>query len=487
MKRHISKLFALSMALIAGVLYFSGFISAELGLLLASAPPAAAGGISNQYISIQGIGLKEYYPELVRRFGDQGSTDFMGTMISLGWTAEKSVELIQHWEDDWYWASFAVAAQGGGGATATLTIRPQSIDADGNFYPQVKDVIEFPNKDANGNPIQAYVTAIGANTIDVRVMNSGATIPSTVLNQELIVVTNLSAEGTGQPAPKRSTFNEYTNTFGIVKTSTEFTGSAATTDYWFDSMDGKPAGAITQATLELDYRQLVAEQGTLLTGITPTSITDGGKPVKGTKGLFTEMNQNSIQAPYTTWGQSNFDLINKSLSRVYAGSTTGIMMGLDLYTTNENQLIDFNKQTGIDMTTKEQNMSLFGEEGGVAVVVNFKYYRKTERTYAFKMVNAMNNPQIYGAEGYDYTQKGWAFPLKSNNTDVKSKAKIPTICTVYKAKGTYKRTKEMFTTGSADTERYGNTNDVDNRVLNCRSELGIELFAVNQFVNIKPA
>jgi hypothetical protein len=474
-------------ALVATVLYFSGYISAELGLILATTPPATVGGYTQQFVSAQGINMREFYPELVRKYGDQGSTDFMGTMIALGWTAEKAVQKIEHWEDDWYWDSFAVGSQAGGGATATLTIQPQSIDVDGNFYPAVKDVIQFPNVDTNGNYIQAYVTAVGANTIDIRVINAATNIPATVLNQELIVITNLSAEGTGQPVAKRSTYNLYQNDFSQVKTTTEMTGSEMTDTWWFESMDGKPAGAVTAATLELDYRQLVAEQGTLLTGITPSGVTDGGKTVKQTKGLFPTMNESSIQAPFTTWGQSNFDLINKSLSRVYAGSTTGIMMGLDLYTTNENQLIDFNKQTGIDMTTKEQNMSLFGEESGVAVVVNFKYYRKGDRTYAFKMINAMNHPKIYGAEGYNYTQRGWAFPLKSNNTDVKSKAKLPTICTVYRAKGAYKRSKEMFTTGSADVEKYGNTNDIDNRVLNCRSELGLEVFAANQFVNIKPA
>jgi len=487
MKNLFLKISAFSLAILAGVLYLTGYIDAEMGIMLASTPPATVGAYTQQFVSAQGINMRKFYPELVRKYGDQGSTDFMGTMISLGWTAEKDVQKIEHWEDDWYWDSVAVGAQAGGGATATLTIRPQSIDAEGNFYAAVKDVIQFPNRDVNGNYIQAYVTAVGANTIDIRVINAGSTIPATTLNQEIIVVTNLSGEGTGQPVAKRSTYNLYQNDYSMIKTTTEMTGSEMADAWWFESMDGKPAGAVTAATLELDYRQLVAEQGTLLTGITPVGITDGGKTVKQTKGLFPTMNESSIQAPFTTWGQSNFDLINKSLSRVYAGNTTGFMMGLDLYTTNENQLIDFNKQTGIDMTTKEQNMGLFGEEGGVATVVNFKYYRKTERTYAFKMVNAMNHPKIYGADGYDYTQRGWAFPLKSNNTDVKSKAKLPTICTVYRAKGSYKRAKEMFTTGSADVAKYGNTNDVDNRVLNCRTEVGLEVFAANQFVNVKPA
>jgi hypothetical protein len=485
--KKLKNIFFLLMPVVALVCYLSGFIGAELGLLLATAPPATVGGLTQEFVSVQGINMKEYYPELIRRYGDQGSTDFIGTMIALGWTTEKGVQKIQHWEDDWMWDSFKVDSEAGGGATATLTIQPASIDADGNFYPTTKDVIQFPVKGVNSQYIQAYVTAVGANTIDVKVLDSAETIPALDAGTELIVVTNLSGEGTGQPAPKRSTYNEFTNEFSQVKTSVEITGSEMADTYWFKNYDGKEATGINMLTLQLDYRQLVAEQGTLLTGVTPDNITDGGKTVKGTKGLFTIMSEESIQAPYLTWGTTNFDLINKSLSRQYNGQVTGCMMGLDLYTTNENQLVDFNKQTGVDMTTKQNNMALFGEEGGVATVVNFNYYIKSKRTYAFKMVDAMNHPKIYGAAGYDYTQRGWFFPLKSNNMDAKNKSKVPNICTVYRAKDGYKRVKEMFTTGSANAAKYGNTNDVDNRILNCRTELGLEIFAANSFVNVQPA
>jgi hypothetical protein len=56
--------------------------------------------------------------------------------------------------------------------------------------------------------------------------------------------------------------------------------------------------------------------------------------------------------------------------------------------------------------------------------------------------------------------------------------------TVYRQLNGYDRQKEMFTTGSANTPKYGNTNDVDNRLMNCRSQFGPEFFALAQWVDI---
>lgn len=483
--------------------YTAGFVFAALsiytfspalkGVLYVGGTAAMAGSYTQSFVSAQGINMREFYPILIRKFGNQG-LDVVGTFTALGWTSTLGAQVIEHFEDDWIYDNFKVMSQAGGGTTATLTIDPSSINTTtGTFYPGVKDMIEFPNRDAQGNYIQAYVTAIGSNTISVQIAKPslGWTIPATTDGQELFIPYNISGEGTGQPAPKVVASNLVQNKYTIVKTSMNVTGSEMTDPYWFNEYMGKKGiYAITKGTLELDHRQLVAENGAFLSGFQTENLTDNSKPVTGTQGLIPTLNSTSIQAPYTTWGTANLDIINKSLSRVFAGNATGMFMGLDIYTTAQNTLFDLFKHTNIDYVRDMRNGQLFGTgDAGkeLAMNVDFGYITKTKRDYAFKLVETFNNPKTYGTDGYDYTRRYFAFPLRNDNLDVVSKAKIPAMQTVYRAKGDYKRSKEMFWTGSADANFYGNTNDIDERVLNCRTEMGCQFFAANQFVNGRPS
>ena len=123
--------------------------------------------------------------------------------------------------------------------------------------------------------------------------------------------------------------------------------------------------------------------------------------------------------------------MNKALSRVYAGNITGHYYGLDLYTANENMLTDFFKHTNVDYVTKTANRTLFGDsDGELAATVMFSYIEKSKRVHAFKMIDALNNPKTYGSDGFDYQRRGFSFPMKNDNLDVKSKAKVPSICAV---------------------------------------------------------
>lgn len=473
-----------------GVAYCFGYVHTDPSLSLAMAIPASvAGEYTQPYVSTFDINKQAFWPELYRKFGKQGA-EFIGMCEAMGWTSDMSVELIQHFEDDWIWDNFSVEAQAGGGATATLTLSASSIDADGNFYPSVKDIIEFPNKDANGNYIQAYVTAIGAGTISVKVARTAWTIPATTNGEMLFIATNANGEGTGQPTPKVSSFNKYTNTFAIVKQSVGWSGSQATNDFWFDEYDGKKInGAVGLASMELDFRMAKATQGMILSGQKYQSLTDGGKTVTGTEGLFPAMNRAAIPFGYITWGISSYDVIEKALSKVYAGIYTGMLLGRDLDIANENAIADYLKHTNVDYTRKTLNVQMFGEDDvdnpeALSVAIGFDAIKKAKRNYGFMRFEAMTDPKTYGTDGYDYPSQGFGFPLKSDNMDAKTKAKIPAIRTVYKKKDGYDRTREMFWTGSANAAKYGNTNDIDSRELNCRTNVGFEVFGVNQFIHL---
>lgn len=481
------------LALCAGVAFCFGYVDTVFGISTAMAIPAAVSGqqYTQPYVSAFDVHKQAFWPELIRKYGNQG-IEFIGMCEAMGWTRDISVEIIQHFEDDWIWDNFAVGAQVGGARTATLTIDPASINSDGKFYPAVKDVIEFPNKDASGNYIQAYVTAIGANTIDIKTVLAAWNVPATTAGQFLFIATNANGEGTGQPTPKTSTFNKYTNTFAIPKQTVGWTGSEAVNDFWFDEYDGKKInGAVGLASMQLDFRMAKVTQGMILSGQKYQDLTDNSKPVTGTEGLFPAMNRAAIPFGYTTWGISSYDVIEKALSRVFAGTYTGMLFGRDIDISNENAIQDYLKHTDVDYTRKTLNMQMFGEDDAdnpdaLSVAIGFNCIVKAKRKYGFKRFDAMNDPKTYGTDGFDYTRQAFGFPLKSDNMDSKTKAKISSMCTVYKKKDGYNRTREMFWTGSANVEKYGNTNDVDDRLLNCRTQVGFEIFAVNNFIHIYP-
>lgn len=478
-------------AFIMAIAYCFGAVNTDV--LTAMAIPAAVSGTYTQpYVSQFDIHRQAFWPALYQKYGDQGA-EFIGMCEAMGWTSTMSVELIQHFEDDWIWDNFSVESQAGGARTATLTLSATSIDANGNFYPGVKDIIEFPVKDSRGNYIQAYVTAIGAGTITVKTVMDDLVVPATTGGEVLFVVTNANGEGTGQPTSKVSTWNHYTNTYATYKQTVGWSGLEATNDYWFDEYGGKKInGAVGLASMQLDFRMAKAGQGMALSGQKYQTLTDGGKPVTGTEGLFPAMNRAAIPFGYSSWGLLSYDVIEKGLSKVYAGIYTGMLFGRDIDITNENALEDYLKHTNVDYTRKVGNTMLFGEddagnENALSVAIGFDYLKKAKRNYAFKRFTAMNDPKTYGSDGFDYPRQAFGFPLKSDNMDSKTKAKIPAMRTIYKKKDGYDRTHEMFWTGSADSPKYGNTNDIDTRELNCRTTMGFEVFGVNQFIHMFPS
>lgn len=485
-----------NLGLLLGVIaiLFAAFGHAEAGgAVMAVSTGASTGAYNESYVSSYDLNMRKFYPEMVARYGDQGA-EFIGMMMALGWESTIDVATLEHFEDDWIWTSFKVDAHAAGstGANVTLTINSDSIDADGTFYPAVKDVIEFPNKDTNGDPIQGYILSSTSTTITLRPLKTTWAIPAVSAGQTLIVVTNGNSEGSGQPDPKRRGAYLYTNKFAIGKASVEGTGSEMTDKAWIDEYAGKKVGSYfdVATSLDLDYRMAQNIQGWFLGGqeIDNTVLDpDNNKPVKWTQGLFPRMNEVAIQHPYIDFDVTDFDEIERGLSKVYAGVFTAFMPAIELDIAVENALKSYMDYNNNSYLVKAANDELFSGDEGLAMSVKFSYVEKARRKFAIKRFSTLHNPQTYGADGYDYPTRGVMFPLRSKNTVTLrngQRAQIPTMRVVYKALGSYSRKMEVFKTGSADASRWGVTNDVDNRLYHQRSEFAAEFWASNQYVNI---
>jgi len=489
----MKKIFTGLLFLITIFSVFFGMPEVALGASLAYSGAVAA-TMSNNFVSGFDLNKRQVYERLVAIHGDQG-LEFIMMLMSMGWEDTCSVDTIEHFEDDWISPSFIVnsSAAGATGAAVTITINANSIDASGRSIPVVKDVIEFPGVGGT-TPIWGLITAKSGANLTVVPYRSTQSIPAVSNGQTLIIATNANAEGSFQLAPKARGANLYQNKFAICKADISATGSEMTTDSWIQvAPDGGKVGPWYNLALnmDLDFRMAKAIQGTLLGGQEPTNPLaldpDTGTAVKWTKGLFPTMNDTSIQHPYITFGIADFDTIERAIAKEYGGTTTACLFGIDLDIQVENTLKTYFNFTNIDYIREKNTANLFGGDKGMAATVGFSYLEKAKRAFAFKRFDTLTDPQSYGADGYSYTSRGVMFPLKPKNKVQLAgggNAMIPSIRVRYKAADGYNRKMEVFNSGSANAAKWGVTNTQDVRSWHQRTEVGLEVFGSNTFVNI---
>jgi hypothetical protein len=471
-----------------------GLPEVALGASLAYSGAVAA-TMSNNFVSGFDLNKRQVYEKLIARYGDQG-LEFIMMLMGMGWEDTCSVKTIEHFEDDWISPSFTVnagTAGSGAGAAKTIVINSASINNDGQSFPVVKDVIEFPGV-GGVNPVLGMITAKSGANLTVVPLKAADTIPAVTQGQVLIIQTNANAEGSFQMAPKARGAALFQNGFQIVKADISATGSEMTTDSWIQvAPDGSKVGPWYNLALnmDLDFRMAKAIQGALLVGQTidnPLALDpDTATQPNGTKGLFPTLNDLGIQHPYITFGIADFDTIERAIAKVYGGTTTACLFGIDLDIQVENTLKTYFNFTNIDYIREKNNANLFGNEKGMAAAVGFSYLEKAKRAFAFKRFDTLTDPQSFGADGYSYTSRGVMFPLRAKNkiqlTDGSS-AMIPSLRVRYKAADGYNRKMEVFNSGSANAAKWGVTNTQDVRSWHQRSEVGLEVFGANSMVNI---
>jgi hypothetical protein len=489
----MKKLFTGLLFLITVVGLIIGMPEVGLGASLAYTGAVAA-TMSNNFVSGFDLNKRQVYEKLIARYGDQG-LEFIMMLMGMGWENTCSVKTIEHFEDDWISPSFQVNAgsAGSAGAAVTIVINSASINSDGQSVPVVKDVIEFPGV-GGVNPVLGMITAKSGANLTVVPLKAASSIPAVTAGQTLIIQTNANAEGSFQMNPKARGAAIYQNSFQIVKADIEATGSEMTTDSWIQQApDGSKVGPWYNLALnmDLDFRMAKAIQGALLVGQeidNPLALDpDTATMPTGTKGLFPTLNDVGIQHPYVTFGIADFDTIERSIAKVYGGTTTACLFGIDLDIAVENTLKTYFDFTNIDYIREKNNNMLFGGEKGMAAAVGFSYLEKAKRAFAFKRFDTLTDPQSFGADGYSYTSRGVMFPLKPKNKVELAgggSAMIPSIRVRYKAQGDYSRKMEVFNSGSANAAKWGVTNTKDVRSFHQRAEIGLETFGANSFVNL---
>lgn len=487
--------------LAAALFLIGGFALSKSGYQnsLFEGPQAVVADYFNNYVSSFDLNIRKVLPELYRRYGNQGR-EFIDMCLALGYERVDGVEVIEHYEEDLIHEKFQVKAQSAGaaGAQVNITLASTALDSDNRFYVRENDVLTFPNR------VKGFVKSIDISTptapiLAVIPLLSADSIPAVTENQWLIITSNMFSEGSTQPSGRAQGIFKYQNGYQIIKESVGGSGSQMATESWIKVYDGKGIQSWFNkaVAIDLDHRMCINMQGALLEGVkvdNPLVVdalnANASLVGAGTEGLFPYMDRVSIPYPYTPGGFTvqDFDAMDKLLNKQYAPAVVAGLLGQNIDMEIQDVLKDYFNFTDINYITKTTNDKLFGMDEDaekLSAVVNFRYFKKgAGRVYATKRFDAMQDPQTYGAPGYNYVGKGIWFPL-GKGKDPKTKKMIPSFGIVYKGLGTYSRKMEMFDIGGAGTGP--KQTPVDRRDYYQRTEMGCEVFGGNSFVSMEAA
>lgn len=441
----------------------------------------------------------EVYNQLINRYGDQGQSWFM-TMKMLGFERPVASDIYYHYENELKnppFKSAGIVAAAAAGASQSITISPDSLDAGNRFYPRLGFQVNY--KGGKRGFISAIdITTPSAPVLTVKPIQTGAaySLPAVAAAEELSIVSSAFAEGTGQPvgivpgAVKRS------NMLQIIKETASVTGSELTNQTWMtgyedvSSVTGQPNSWFHINMMDIDYRIALQISDALLFGQSSDgSITDPGGTgniVKMTTGLVTTMKSQSIQSSYSTgsFSVTNFDAIGRSLQREYSGNKIGMHMGEDFYSEAENALVSYLAATRVDYTEELLN-SILPDDMKVrskAIAVNFKSLVKNERKYLLNKMNEFSNRQTYGIPGSVTPGYGLFIPLTTVKDPKTDKFDHHIGCR-YKALGGYSRKMQTWDVNGASGNMVTDL-DVNNNYV--RAHIGAHQMAMNQSLFLQP-
>ena len=455
-------------------------------------PDAIAALYASDIVSGFDIWKPEKLNVLFARYGDQGAS-FFQLIRSMGFEKEVSLDTYSHYEENFIhevvWVGSTESA-GSAGAASTFVLGPESLDANNNFYLRLWDILLFPNE------VTASVTIINVSTPSAPVITvtpnvSTEAIPVVTDGDQLVIMSNAFSEGSGQPEGAIRGTYEYENDVQILKETIGYTGTEMTNQTWFDitSMGYKIPAYYFLGQVDIDYRMALRIDGALLWGKrTDNTITDGvtGRPIKSTEGLIPYIRRLGNEQTYTdgSFSVTEFDDMDNTLDRNFAGNYILGLLGLNVHQQIENALVSYFANTNIVFAKETVNEVLFNRNESLGASVNFKYLTKSERTYLFKRMGVFNHPKLYGATGYDFNKFGVFMPINKRKDPVSGNM-VESIGTRYKGLGRYNRRMEVWQVGGAGEGL--KVTEFDTRNTYQRCHVGAHFRGINQFVLLEPA
>jgi hypothetical protein len=450
-------------------------------------PDAIAQIYASDIVSGFDIHKPEKLNVLFSRYGDQGAS-FFQLIRSMGFEQPVANDAYGHFEENHIHEvihSRDIEAQPAVGDDMVFTLDTQDLDANGNFYLRLYDVIMFPNE-VTGIVTDIDVTDPTAPDITVELNDVADQFPALTAGEELIIITNAFSEGSGQPEGAVSGTWEYSNCAQIIKETIGYTGTEMVNQTWFDvTSKGQSIPAFYfKGQIDIDYRMALRIDGALMwQKPTTNTITDPttGRAIKTTEGLIPYIRRVGNEQSYTAgaFDVEEFDELSNTLDREFAGNYILGLLGIQLHQDIENSLVDYFQNTNIQFAKQATNSVLFNNNEALSASVNFTYLTKSERTFLMKRMGAFNNKKIAGADGYNAPKMGIWMPINKKKDPVSGNM-VDSIGTRYRALGKYSRRMEVWQVGGAGEGL--KVTEFDTRNTYQRCHVGAHFRGGNQFV-----
>lgn len=437
----------------------------RMGLNPPNNPAVADVSYNEQFLStlqlLDNFHKPTIYAELIRRFGDQGLTDF-DKIILLGGSESVANTSCSVRMEDFIVSKLVISNATISGNTATLTVDPSVIDVNGNYYAAVGDVIQLPNENV------AKITAKSGNQLTAKLFqNLGAAGWGTLgPGTELGIAFNIFGEETDQPAPKAASISEEVYESHIFKTTARASNSELVRTPWVTKMsDGTEIPlSFSKAIFDAEYRikQAIGGASFFSQPITNPDADFAGH--RSMTGIVPWVRSGGIVDTLGVSVVNKLYAMSKALNRYYAPNEYRLICAGDAYRIFEQSLTNL----------FTQNPIVFTVNGAMPVSdlkLEFKSIYLNNRLWHLDQMNITNHPEIFDLPGYQLQNLVIVQP-NSRTKDKRSGGYIPYLSYFFTARNGYSRKIRMWYTGGGGP--MANNETIDRQQINIVCECGLK-------------
>jgi hypothetical protein len=338
---------------------------------------------------------------------------------------------------------------------------------------------------SSGNYIKAIVDSVTNNTqFKATPIKSGDSVPAINAADEIIIYGNAHGEGSVFNAPMSTTATKFTEKLQITKHRIRVTGTEGLTKKWYkDSTDnmkfqvqGESDGYSTFLNL-MDMNLLVGEE--LANTTVASTFQAAGTPLAMTRGV--------LHAILDAGNVLNYS----SISGLLIADMYDFNIVIDANKAQKKNLwmvgIALDQQMDVELGDRFKNGAItygnFGMDQDKAVNLSFQKARIGVYEYDKRCMEAFNDLQTLGADGYGYKYEGFTIPAgatKIPGGDEKGQ-KAASLRKRYLAKeGKSREMNTYYFNGVTDAD-----NGDDFEEVRYMSECALESQALNQFGYMK--
>lgn len=465
---------------------------------MANQPQIAATYQSN-IVSAFDVHKPDKMSKFFNRYGDQGASWYV-TLMKLGFVKPVAATEYSHYENELKNPTFnarnTVVAPGTGN-DLVITLATSNLDSNNNFYPRLQEIVNFKGG-KQGMITDIDVSTPSAPVITISPIQAGAlyALPGVQAGEEMSLVSNAYAEGTGQPKGVVPGAVERTNYTQIMKETLVVTGTELTNQTWMDGWvkldgkimaDGQVASGDTWYNInfgDMEWRMNKQISGALLVGQSGDgTLKDADlNPIQTTQGIVPTVRALGNTQSYTPGSLSvtDFDAYSRILDREYAGDYVLCCNSKSFQDEMENTLVAYLANTNIVF---EEIGNRFGGDGK-SIAVDFSILKKSGRTFMYRREMAFSDRQTLGIEGSIYDGAALFLPCQKIK-DAKTGEFVDNIGARYKEKNGYSRKMEIWSVNGAGNGPKYTQYDLNNTYM--RADIGAHILGANQMIWIQTA